>query len=121
MKHDLDLVRKILLACEEKEKASIGEYLKFEGYTEEQVGFHVHLMGEAGLLEVVEVGAGDQPPLGIPLWIKWEGYEFLEASRNETTWKKVRGTVKCAVLQVIKTVLIREATDQGIKAFNRLL
>ena len=47
MKRDMDLVRKILLECEQQESGFPPEKLEIEGYSDAQLGYHVHLMGEA--------------------------------------------------------------------------
>ena len=48
MKRDLELIRKMVLAIEDAPSGYAPE-LKFEGYTDEQVGYHAYLLLDAGL------------------------------------------------------------------------
>lgn len=91
MKRDLDLIRKLLLAIEAHEHGLFQEELVVDGYTEEQVGFHIYLIGEAGLAKVVEnTHIHSQSPSAFPLNLTWAGYEFLEAAKDETLWGKAK-------------------------------
>lgn len=94
MKRDLDLIRKILLALEAHEHGFAPEKLQIEGYTEEQVDFHMYLLGEAGLAKVAEnTVIGSASPSAFPLNVTWAGYEFLEAAKDETLWGKAKEKV----------------------------
>lgn len=119
MKRDLDLVRKILLACEAS-PSNRAPALEFAGYAEEQVGFHVHLMISARLLEgVSDIGAGGSGPLGLATAITWDGYEFLEASRDDARWVTARMAAEAAgalSLEVLKGTLIALASAAVKKA-----
>ena len=123
MKRDLDLVRKILLACEEEPGTWAPEEFKFDGYTKEQIGFHLHLMGQAGLLRTQDFANGGSLS-AIPIAMTWEGYEFLEAARNEGNWQKVKAAAQTSggfVLSAMKEVLLKLAAaalseQLGLKA-----
>lgn len=94
MKRDLDLIRKLLLAMESREHAFVQDELTIEGYTEEQVGFHIYLLGEAGLAKVAgNTHLQSQSPSALPVNLTWEGYEFLEAAKDETLWGKAKSVV----------------------------
>lgn len=115
MKRDMDLIRAILLACEAHEHGRAPRELQIEGYTDEQIGFHVHLMGEAGLLRTTDVThTGSTSPSAMPIAITWDGYEFLEASRNENNWQKVKAAAHASggfVLSAVKDVLVQLAAS----------
>jgi hypothetical protein len=67
MKLDMDLVRKILIALEDHPHGSYGQFIRIEGYSPEQIGYHVTLMGEAGLLVAVDVTTMDsESPEAMP-------------------------------------------------------
>ena len=51
MKRDMDLVLKILRSVEDREDAGVVAPVAVEGYTAEQIGFHVWLLVDAGRLE----------------------------------------------------------------------
>jgi hypothetical protein len=94
MQRDMELVRAILLKMEEHETGFAPSPFEIEGFTRGQIGYHVYLMGQAGLLNVVNVTAhGDSGPSALPINLTWAGYEFIASSKNEATWKKATSTV----------------------------
>ena len=119
MKRDMDLVRKILLQCEKQESGFPPEKLEIEGYSDAQIGYHVHLMGEAGLLHIVDrTHMQSEAPEAIPLGMTWEGHEFLDAARSETVWEKAKGaasSVGSVAFGVLKNVLTAYGTAEALK------
>jgi hypothetical protein len=95
MQRDLDLIRKLLLLMESEEHGFFGsEPIEVEGYTEDQIGFHMYLLGEAGLAKVVDTThIQSNSPSAAPLHLTWAGYEFLEAAKDETLWGKAKEKV----------------------------
>ena len=55
MHRDMDLVRQILLKMDEHPNGFAPPKIEVPGYTDEQIGYHVALMGEAGLMKCVDV------------------------------------------------------------------
>jgi hypothetical protein len=91
MKRDMDLVRKLLMAIEAHEHGYAPPDLKIPGYSEEQVRYHVHLMGEAGLLEVADVTVRrSTSPQAIPISMLWDGHDFLDAARSDSIWDRAK-------------------------------
>ena len=93
MRLDFDLIRKILSALEETEVDDPNAYLdsinKIEGYSENQVIYHVRQLISGGYIdgEVID-SIGCQ---GSGLFIRrlsWNGHQFVENSRNDTIWRK---------------------------------
>jgi len=54
MKRDLNLVREILLWASNQNDAKIYENPVIEGYTAEQIFYHIHIMAQAGLVFSLE-------------------------------------------------------------------
>lgn len=91
MKRDMDLVRLILMAIEEETQGFSPSDLTFEGFTQEQVGYHIYIMGQAELLEVADATTlGSSGPEAIPKCLTWYGHEFLDAAREPTRWQKAK-------------------------------
>lgn len=87
MKRDMDLVRAILIACEKEPDGYPADVPSVEGYSTDQVAFHIYLMGEAGLLRVFDTTTiGSTSPSAAILSITWKGYDFLDASRSSVIW-----------------------------------
>jgi hypothetical protein len=95
MKRDMDLIRSILLWIESQpEGHNTGWELSVPGYSADEVSYHVHLMGQAGLL-VVEpsTSIGSKVPAAIPVSITWDRCDFLAATKDDTVWAKARAKV----------------------------
>jgi hypothetical protein len=117
MKRDMDLVRKILLAMEENPDGFFNGIPAIKGYSADQVGYHVYLMLQAGLVEGSDVTpCGRQSPVAIPSCLTWQGHEFLDACRNERVWAKAKEKLKLiggdAPIEVIKVLLIELTKKQ---------
>lgn len=111
MKRDMDLVRKILLALEEHEHGFAPQNFLVDGYSEEQVGYHIHIMNQAGLIHAVDITSlNDKSPQAIPSKLTWEGYEFLEAAREPTRWQaaltKAKEKGAALTFDILKAILV---------------
>lgn len=94
MKRDMELVRQILLTVENHEHGYAPERIEVPNYTEEVIGYHLLLMGEAGLLRVHQSSVfEDASPMAVVERMTWWGHEFIGNARNETIWAKVKAIV----------------------------
>jgi hypothetical protein len=115
VKRDLELIRKMVLAIEDA--PGWAPDLKFEGYTDTQVGYHAYLLLDAGLARgepIFEMGS--EAPGGFINNLSWAGHEFADAARDETRWRKAMGvvqdkggTVTIGVLTQLLVALMRGA------------
>lgn len=116
MKRNLDLVRDILRHMEAQEHGFSGR-IQIDGYSDDQVGYHIYLMKQAGLLEAEKnTTVLDKSPSALPLNLTWDGHDFLDASRSESTWakakEKVIGVVEGVTFGVLLEWLKAEAKRQ---------
>ena len=114
MKRDMDLIRKILLVTEAEPQRKI-PYI--EGYTSEQIGHHVYLMMQAGLIEGADATTyQDLYNIAIPDQLTWQGHDFLDACRNESVWNKAKEKLKSiggdVPLSVVQSLLIEIISKQ---------
>ena len=107
MKRDMDLIRKILLTVESEEHGFVPhKKIEIEGYTQEEIGYHAFLLGEAGLAEVtVSSHHHSESPSANILRLTWEGHEFLDAARDNNIWNQAKDKIGSAAIQVWMTVL----------------
>jgi len=86
MKRDFELVRLILLEFEARD-AKGQNPIAPEGYSNEEIRYHVEILVEAGF-----VGADDISRLGItrPTQLTWQGHEFLDSIRDSSQWGKIK-------------------------------
>jgi len=84
MKRDMDLVRQILLAIEDKGGHPHGWVdLEIQGHTAEVVAHHVLLLQDAGLVvaqNLTTMHGFDMKPKRMT----WASHEFLDAAKNDT-------------------------------------
>lgn len=113
MKRDMDLVRKLLVYIEEEERADgrNGLMVSIEGYSDQEVEYHLRLLVGAGLVTTALADDGEVDFLSTwPTGLTWEGHDFLEAARNDTIWKKatelVRRTTGGLAFELLKSTLL---------------
>ncbi len=120
MKRDMDLVRKILIRIEDEPSGFVPDDLSIEGYTGEQIGYHVLIMIEAGLLDGQRVTSlSSRSPVGMANRMTWEGHDFLDACREEGRWRKAKeiatqvGGITFEVFkQVLTQIMVTQATSR---------
>ena len=122
MKRNMDLVREILLRIEATEP---GKAIRLDdsGYGEEEIGLHVELMIEHGLIEGKTIPSSDGPAHRIlKYWIErmtWEGHDFLNAARHDSIWKKAKAKCLEATGGLAFDVLKACLTELGKEAIGR--
>jgi len=113
----MELIRKLVMALEDAPTGYAPDDLNIEGYAPDQVGYHAHLMIDAGLATGNDVThMGSTSPEAMLTSLTWAGHEFAEAARDETRWKKAMGIVEekggsvtLSVLTQLLTALMRNA------------
>jgi hypothetical protein len=118
MKLDMDLVRKILIALEDHEHGFYNQFLAIEGYSSEQIGYHVTLMEEAGLLLAIDsTDMSSRSPEAMPHRLTWQGHQFLNACRDESRWTKAKSIFKDAggvsfdiAKEILTQLMLKSAT-----------
>jgi hypothetical protein len=114
MPRNMDLVREILFALEEN---SYPQRLKEKGYTTDQIGYHIHIMGEAGLVNALDITAlGAEYFVAMPNGLTWSGHEFLDAAREQSLWQKAMDMLRSKgvpmTIEIVKTLLIQMAMEK---------
>jgi len=117
MKRDMNLVREILLAVEAREHGMGASDLDIKGHSQEEIGYHVYLMGKAELLVVVETThLNSQSPEALASGLTWQGHDFLDAARDPSLWQKamdkIRMTGSALTFEIVKAVLVQLTRQQ---------
>ncbi|MFO0828099.1 MAG: DUF2513 domain-containing protein [Phycisphaerales bacterium] len=122
MKRDLDLMRRILQACEEHPHGFAPRDLALSGCTKEQIGYHIHLLGQAGLMRVSDVTSFDNAsPQALPIALTNAGHDFLDATRDPTRWERVRSVVATLggwTLDVVRDIAVQLLRDQATRVMT---
>jgi len=105
MKRDMELIRKILITIEESDKTQGEIPLKFDGYLDEQVSYHVKILHDHGLINAINASSLDGLNW-MTTGLTWAGHDYIEAIKDEKRWQKVKEWVmnngKILTLETIK-------------------
>jgi hypothetical protein len=75
------------------------------------------LMAEAGLIRGTNItNSKSEGPEWLPGPMTWDGYEFLDASRDEGTWGRAKAAVSKVggfSFDVLKAILVKYMADQA--------
>lgn len=109
MKRDMDLVRLILLKIE-KDYVSTALYnIEIDGYDKETVAYHCKILYEAGFISDYSARYADNELYIFAVGsLTWEGNDFLDKIRDDSTWHKTKEEIKKKglplVVDTIKTI-----------------
>jgi hypothetical protein len=107
----MDLIRQLLFKMEDQSGGFAPSECEIEGgYTPTQIGYHIWLLGDAGLMNVTDVTSlGSDAPEALPVSLTWAGHDFIAAARNDTIWshakEKAKGVGGSLSLAVFKQLL----------------
>ncbi len=70
--------------------------MEIEGdYPADQIGYHVWLLGDAGLMKVTHVTSlGSDAPQAIAMNLTWDGHDFIAVARNDAIWAHAKEKAK---------------------------
>ena len=120
MQRDMDLVRQILLRAEAHPHGFGPDEFDIEGYSEEQIGYHIYLLGQAGLVEATErTHMGSKSPEASIKTLTWHGHDFLASAKSPDIWAQAKQVIKKTggasfqVWQSVLTELVKQALGVG--------
>ncbi|MEI2423122.1 DUF2513 domain-containing protein [Limnospira fusiformis] len=92
---DMDLIRKIVLLLEESPNGFTPGNPKIEGYTDEQVADHAHILIQEGLAEGQSFYTFDSAsPVVVLNNLTWKGHKFANEVRDDSIWKKAKKKIQ---------------------------
>jgi hypothetical protein len=116
MKRDMDLVRDILLAVEKETSGFAFESPEVNGYSKEQIVYHIYIMVQGGLIEAqpTQTQAAVIPMDFSFINLTWAGHEFIDTARNEGVWKNAKtivgeklGTISVGAMTQLLSSLVK--------------
>jgi hypothetical protein len=110
MKRDMDLIRKILLTVQDMDAVDTTEVV-VENYDRDMVGYHIHLLLDAELLDGGKSATLRNPYGYLVRRLTWDGHEFLDLARNDTIWNKAKAFVAERGLDISIKVLVPVLTQ----------
>jgi hypothetical protein len=117
MKRDMDLVREILLATEEKNDFSSWYVPEIEGYEKLEIYYHIKLLIQEGLVEGKDLSSHSGNKWVITT-LTSSGHDFLDASRNDTIWEKAKESIKSRGLSLTLDLLKMALNEAVITQFK---
>lgn len=101
MRRDMDLIRELMLKLEAMDCGPNSVYLfkpgdedlAVDGFTDEEVSYHLALITEAGLIE----HRGSRVMNGFMFSrLSWAGHDFVDSVRSPEVWAKTKKGVEAA-------------------------
>ena len=101
MRRDMDLIRELMLKLEAMDCDPNSVYLykpgdedlAVDGFTDEEVSYHLALITEAGLIE----HRGSRVMSGFMFSrLSWSGHDFVDSVRSPEVWAKTKKGVEAA-------------------------
>lgn len=112
MKRNMELVRKLALALEDDPSGFAPKNLQIDGYNKEEIGYHLYIMMEAGLIRGADVTTlGSNSPEAIAINLSWAGHEFADAARDPDRWQIAMQLAKEKAGSVTLDILIKLLTS----------
>jgi len=119
VKRDMNVVRQLVLAIEASPSGFAPKDLIIDGYTHEEIGYHLYIMLEAGLIRGADVTVlGSKSPEAIATSLTWTGHEFADASRDEDLWAKAMKLTKEKTGSVTIDLLMKLLTSLASSALG---
>jgi len=99
MKRDMELVRMLLFAIEEKHIDVAIHNVKIEGFDLPTIAYHCKIMYEAGLISDYKSNYGGNRIIGFGIGgLTWVGQDYLELIRDDSRWELTMKKVEEAKL-----------------------
>ena len=118
MKRDMDLIRLLLLAIEDRPWPDTEGLVTANGYNHDHICYHLRLAADAGLVEGMDMSSSRGRYFKVRR-MTWAGHEFLELARDDKRWQRVKAELaKAGCFRFdIATALLTEAVkrETGLK------
>lgn len=118
MKRDNDLIRDILLKVEDASQPLTLDTLEIEDFESGPVAYHVQLLDEAGYIHAIFNWGDDIIQQAIIERLTWQGHEFLDSVRDDTTWSHTKSTIASTVGSASFEVVKALATSFTLRALG---
>ena len=119
MKREMNLIRDILMELEKRSFDEEYTELIIEGYSTEDIMYHVKLLHEAHLIHADDMSSASDMYY-LPGSLTWDGHEFLELAKSDSRWNKAKdimtnrvGGFVFDVLKQLLITLVKESILQG--------
>jgi uncharacterized protein DUF2513 len=116
MERDMDLIRQLLFEIREKSSNDRPLRLTVDGFSDDQISYHVELLVQAGFVRATDMSKGRMGKIWLPISLTWSGHEFLDVAADDTMWDKAKAFVSeragSITFELLKTVLVAWAKEK---------
>ena len=115
MERNMELIRKILLKVESNTHQLKGPTL-IEGFSQALLVYNIKLLAQAGFItpsSLIDATRGYS--VNHISGLTWEGHDFLDSIRDDSTWTHVKSKIKdigSVPLEVVKALAIAYLTNK---------
>jgi len=107
MKRDMDLVRDILLAIEEKNDPQEPVELRINGRFQPEVSYHLELLHEEGLIKAADWSTKDGHDWRA-IGLTSQGHEVLNSIRDPRSWAATKSSSKGSAVQSMLPIDVKD-------------
>lgn len=119
MNRDMELVRQILIQVEENLQFDSYFLPEIDGYSKNEIFYHIKLMYEAGLVEA-QSRLNDDNACWVVKSLTFSGHDFLDAARSDTLWARAKsivaksgGALTLEALKIALSMAVTSALSSG--------
>jgi|SRR5829696_3942040 len=108
----MDLIRSILIMLEDAPFNGRALKIRHPDHPADEISYHVMLLHDAGLIHAFD-RSGDEFVEWCPVYLTWQGHEFLEAAKDDTRWNRAKSQFNekgvPLIFDVLKSLLMSYA------------
>ena len=111
-------MRRIVLTVEDAPNGIAHNQPTFDGYSRDQIGYHVHLLVEAGLARGIDVtNMGNTDPQTLITGLTPRGHDFAGLVRDDTRWRNAMAMAESTGVVTLDYVkrLLANPTDTSLE------
>ena len=122
MKRDLALIRQLAEFVANANGPIQTDTIQIDGFTDDEVAFNFDLMREAGLILADVLGSPNMVYSELLIHrLTWDGCDFHDAAKSNTTWNKVTKRIKDTVTTVPFDMLVTLLKNVGMEEIGKIM
>jgi hypothetical protein len=112
----MELIRKMILLVEDSPDGDAPWPMKIDGYTDQQVGYHAYLIGDAGLAETCDItSSGDKCTMHRITGLNSAGHDFAESARMPFVWNEVMADLRAKGMVSASADVLKRLLDKYLR------
>lgn len=123
MKRDMDLVRSILMEVESADdEMEVADLIGVPGgHSLPDIAYHVEMLAAHGLIDASVQRTKSGLVGGIISGLTWDGCDYLDAIRDDSTWQRTKKVIKDSVGSTTLSVIKEAAQIVAVSLISKAL